>query len=235
MTLNQVLNRIKQLALAHKQVRNFSHGLVGDFLTDKTTLYPSAFLQDTGGSLSLAGKALTLGYRMFLCDLVHVSEDTKGNEQDAQSDMLLIMMDLLAQMSFPAFDDWAISTENQVQLFVEEENDQYAGCYIDFTIRTMFTQNVCQVPSDFDDFEPTDTTMKDMFDITYVADGTEGLTLTIEALKGKKILLITRDNAILYPVSNLPDTTQFTWDGTDIGLSTNLLEGNRLLILYRNY
>lgn len=235
MTFNQVIRRIKTLALDHKQIRNFQQGLVQDFLTDKTTLYPSCFLQSSGGTLSTSGKALTLGFRMFLCDLVNVSEDTKTNELDVQSDMLLVMMDLIAQVNFPAWTDWLLSTDNQVQLFVEDNGDMYAGVYIDFQLRTMFTQNVCQVPSVFDDYDPIDTTMKDMFDYTYVATGTEGTTITIDVLKGKKILLITRDSAILYLVSNLPDTTQFTFDGTDIEVSTNLIAGNKFLILYRNY
>lgn len=235
MTLNQVIRRIKALALDHKQVRNFYQGLVGDFLADKTTLYPSAFLQNTGGTLSTSSKALTLGYRMFLCDLVHVSEDTMTNQLDVQSDMLQIMMDLVAQMNFGAFNDWALSSDMQVQLFVEDENDQFAGCYLDFTIRFMFSQNICQIPTVFTDYQPTDPTMKDLFDFPYVATGTEGKTITISAVKGKKILLITRDNAILYLVSNNPDTTEFTFDGTDIGVSTDLIAGNKLLILYRNY
>lgn len=235
MTLNQVIRRIKTLALDHKQVRNFYQGQVTDFLADKTTLYASAFLQFSAGSLSTSGKALTLNYRLYLLDLVHLSDDTKSNELDVQSDMLQVMMDLIAQFSFPAFNDWQLSADNQVQLWVENENDFVAGCSIDFSIRTMFTQNVCQVPTTFDDYQPTDPTMKDMYDIPYVADGTEGKTVTIAALKGKKILLITRDNAILYPVSNNPDTTEFIFDGTDIGVSTDLIAGNRLLILYRNY
>lgn len=235
MTLNQIIRRIKTLSLDHKQVRNFYQGLLQDFLADKTTLYPSAFVQFTGGNLSTTTKALSISYRLFLLDLVHMSEDAKVNEQDVQSDMLQVMMDLMAQMYFPGFSDWVVSTDNQVQLLAEQENDFVAGCYIDFSIRTPFTQNICQVPTTFDDFNPIDTTVKDLFDIPYTADGSEGVALTIDALKGKKVLLITRDNAILYPVSNNPNTTQFAFDGTVITLSTNLIAGNRLLILYRNY
>src|SRR6185437_13619848 len=119
MTLNQVIRRIKTLALDHRQLRNFYQGLATDWLTDKFTLYPSALLQFTGGSLSTAGKVLTLNYRLYLADLVHVSEDTKANELDIQSDMLLVMMDLMAQINYPAFNDWALSSEMQVQLFVK--------------------------------------------------------------------------------------------------------------------
>lgn len=235
MTLNQVVRRIRQLALDHKQVRNFYQGELTDFLADRTTLYPSVFMQNTGGKLSTTTKDLSLSYRLYFLDLVHVANDTLDNEQDVQSDMLQIMMDLLAQMFFPAFDDWIISPDNQVQIYIQYENDLTAGCSIDFSIRTRFTQNICQVPTIFDDYQPTDPTMKELFDFSYTATGTEGISLTIDALKGKKILWVTRDNAILYPVSNNPASTEFTFDGTVIGISIPLIAGNKLLILYRNY
>lgn len=235
MTLNQIIRRIKTLALDHKQVRNFYQGLVTDFLAEKTTLYPSVFLQSTGGLISTASKSVGVGYRLFFLDLVHVSEDTNTNELDVQSDMVSVAMDLLAQLNYPAFNDWKISADNALQLLYENENDMTAGCYIDITISAPFTQNVCQAPTVFSDYSPTDPTMKYLYDEIYIADGMEGTTVTIEALKGKKLLFIARDNSILYPVSNNPNTTQFSFDGTDITVSTNLIAGNRLLILYRNY
>lgn len=237
MTLNQVIKRIQTLALDHKQVRNFYQGLVTDFLTDKTTLYPSAFLQFVNGSLSTAGKAMSVTYRLYLLDLVHLSQDTKANEQDVQSDMIQVMMDLVAQMNYPGFDDWRLSPDNQVTIYAENENDFTTGCSIDFTLRTMFTQNICQVPTVFNEFTPTDTDMKTLYDIEFISDGTEGYTLTIPGIKGKRIMLITRGNNILYKVSNNPASSEYTWDETTItlGVPVNPAGGERFLILYRNY
>jgi hypothetical protein len=148
MTLNQVVNRIKTLSLGHKQVLTFKKGLVSDFFTDKTTRYPAVCLQDFGGTISLTGHATTLNYKLFIVDLVHVSDETKDNEQDVHSDMVSIAMDLLAQMNHNLYDDWRISPDNNLQLFVEQDGDMYAGCVIDFTVRIKFEQNVCQVPTE---------------------------------------------------------------------------------------
>jgi hypothetical protein len=148
MTLNQIIKRIETLALGHKQIRTFKKGLVTDLFADKNTLYPAACLQDVSGSISLVGHASSLSYRMFLADLIHVSEDTKSNEQDVQSDMVSVAMDLLAQMNHGNYDDWKISADNSLTLFSENENDLQAGCIIDFTVSFMYAQNVCQVPSD---------------------------------------------------------------------------------------
>lgn len=236
MTLNQVVSRIKNLSLGHKQVRSFYQGLVSDFLVDKTTRYPAVFLQDNGGSISLSGHATSLSYRLFLMDLAHVSADSKQNEQDVQSDMVSIAMDLLAQMNNSLYDDWRISTDNNLQLVVENDNDLHAGCIIDFSVRIMFEQNICQVPTDIIDYTPTDNDMKFAYDIKYVATGSEGTTLTIPEIVGKKVLFITRESSPIYKVSSAPTGSEYIWNDTVITLGAAVANpGERFLILYRNY
>lgn len=172
---------------------------------------------------------------MFLLDMAHVSEDSKQNEQDVQSDMVSIAQDLLAQMNYPGYDDWAISNDNQLQLLVEQEGDLIAGCYFDFSVRIMYAQNVCQVPTAITDYTPTDDSMKYIYDVKYQATGAEGTTLTIPELAGKKILFITRGNAIIYKTSTAPSSNEFTWDDVIIGLGAATNFNEPFLILFRNY
>ena len=235
MTLNRVINRVKALSLAHKQIRAFERGLVTDFFADKTSKYPAALLQDNGGTISTAGHATTISFRLFLVDLVHVNSDTNDNELDVQSDMLSVAMDLVAEFNSGIFDDWALSTDNVIQLIYEGDNDLHAGCYFDFSIRIMFAQNTCQIPTEIIDGSPTDTDMKTLYDVEYIATGAEGQTLTIPIIKGKKIMLVTRESGIIYKVSNNPDSAEYTWNNTDIGLGIPVIENQRFLILYRNY
>lgn len=235
MTLNQIVNRIRSLSLGHKQIRSFSKGLVSDFFADKTTKYPAVCLQDQGGSISLGGHATTVNYRLFISDFVHVSADAKTNEEDVLSDMVSIAMDLLAQFNNGNYDDWKISTDNSLNFFVENENDMHAGCVIDLSIRFMYTQNICQVPSDITEYLPTDTDMKYVYDIKYVATGAEGTTLSIPEIVGKKVLFVTRESSPIYKVSSGPTATEYTWNDTVIGLGVAANPGDRFLILYRNY
>lgn len=235
MTLNNVTNRISQLSLGHKQVRTFRKGLLGDLFADKTARYPAVCLQDLGGSISLTGHATTINYRMFISDLVHVSQDTKTNEEDVLSDMVSIAMDLLAQLNNGNYDDWRISTDNSLNFFVESENDMHAGCVIDLSVRFMYTQNICQIPTDITEYTPTDTDMKHVYDIKYTATGTEGTTLSIPEIVGKKILFVTRESSPIYKVSSAPTTSEYTWNDTIIGLGAATNPGDRFLILYRNY
>jgi hypothetical protein len=156
MTLNQIVKRIRTIALAHQQVRSFGRGLVTDFLTDKSTLYPAVFLQSNTGQISLKSHASTINFRMFIVDMVHVSEEAKDNEMDVHSDMISVAQDILAQMNRGEYSDWALSTDNSMQLLVESDGDMFAGVYVDFSIRFMFQQNTCAAPSTKTTYQTTD-------------------------------------------------------------------------------
>ena len=236
MTLNQTINRIKQIVLAHKQVRTFAKGLVSDFLNEHTTKYPAVFLQDNGGSISTGRHITTLNYKLFFADLVHVSQDTNDNEQDVQSDMVSIAMDVISQMNAGGYSDWKISTDNNLQLFVENDNDLHAGCVIDVSVSFMFSQNICIIPSDLEILIPIEIEMDTkVYDFKYTATGNENVTLAPAVLLGKKIIFVTRESAPIYKVNSNPDPAEFTWDNTTVVLGTATNPGERFLFLYRNY
>lgn len=145
MTLNQVITRIKTLALEHKQLRNFYRGDVTDFLTDKTTRYASCFLQDGTGSIDPSGKATGLNFRLFLLDLVNVSENAKDNELEVMSDMLSIAEDLIAEMDHSDFYDWKLG-QCPIAFVKEQLDDMVAGVVVDLSITKMFIKDVCAIP-----------------------------------------------------------------------------------------
>jgi hypothetical protein len=147
MTLNQILKRIETIALAHKQVNRFAHGFVSDFLNNKTDLYPAVLLQDNGASVSINERKWEFGFRLFILDLVHVSEETKYNEFDVQSDAVSIVLDLLTQFNRPEYTDWRVSSDSSIQLLAEEQADMLAGCVVDIAINVLYTQNKCAVPT----------------------------------------------------------------------------------------
>lgn len=243
-TLNELIKRIRTLALAHKQIRRFKTGLAGDLFADHTAKYPACCLQYTAGGISTSGHATTVNFRMFLVDLVHVSEDTKQNEDDVLSDMLLIIQDLVSEMNNGNFNDWFLSTDNVLQAIIEGDNDLFAGWYLDFSIRIIYRQNVCEVPSDVFDFPDGETggdggsgggESKPVFDLEYISTGTEGTTLNIPAIVGKKVLLIIREGDPLHKVSSSPDTTEYIWNDVVVQLGLPIEGVKRFVILYRKY
>lgn len=239
MTINQVIQRVKTIVLAHKQVRNFYPGLIQDFLTDKTTKYASVFMQDRSGVISLGNRLVRVDYRLFFLDMVNVSGNAKANEKEVQSDMVSVAMDILAQMNRSEYSDWRIDSENNFQLLAETENDMIAGCYIDVSVSFLYTQNTCATPSDLmiieGDGSSEAVNINDVrvYDKIYTADGSENKKITISEIQGKKILLIIRENNPIYKVSNNPDSSEYTWDYSDIHLGVETQTGERFLILYR--
>lgn len=239
LTYNQVIRRIQSLALAHRQVRYFARGLITDFLADKTIPYAAVFLEDGGASINPGSSTAAFGFRIRFVDLVHVSEDTKDNELDVLSDMFSVAMDIISQMNYPAYNDWKVSLTNSLQRLVEEDGDMYAGWYADLQVQIIYDQNVCEIPTTIPGYEPENPEdMKLVYDVKYVATGDEGSTIPcslIPEICGKKILLVTREYSPLYRVSNLPQSTEFTWDNTELGLGLPAMPGERFLILYRSY
>lgn len=147
LTLNQIVRRIKTIALNHKQIKNFYFGSVTDFLTDKTTRYASAFLQDQPGVIDPVGKTVTFSFKMYFLDLEHVSEGTGANTLDVQSDMLQVATDLVAEIDFHGFDDWLISVAPNFVLVREEFDGFVAGTAIDLTIQVPYNKDICAVPN----------------------------------------------------------------------------------------
>lgn len=235
LTLNQILGRIKSIVTAHKMVRQYDvQGVEQEFNNEHTALYPSVNVLVQPGNISASLKTTTFGFVIDFEDLVNVSTDTKTNEWDVVSDMASIAEDIMAQLNNPAYSDWTVSKENQLQPFFDNDNDRAAGVRLTISISSMYTADRCQVPSETVLINENETNVK-VYDLEYIADGTEGSTLNITALLGKKIILITREMSTLHKVSNAPDSAQYTWNDTLIMLGAVTNSGERFLILYRNY
>jgi hypothetical protein len=236
MTLNQIVQRVRTLALAHKQIRRFVVGLEGDHFVDHTAKYPACCLEYNAGSISITEGRVTVNFRILLLDLVHVAADTKENQDDVLSDMLSVLMDLVAEMRNSSFSDWRLSADNTISgVVLEHEGDMCAGWYLEFTVSAPFKQNLCEVPTTEIDFTPIDTDMKLIYDLAYVTSGTEGSTITIPGIVGKKVALVIRENAPLHKVSSSPDEAEYIWNDLVLTLGAPVTPGERFLILYRNY
>lgn len=244
MTYNQIIQRMQRLALGHRQVRTFKRGFSSDMLTEKAIKYSAIFVQDAGGNVSLVNNQWSVNFRVHFLDMVHVSAHAKQNEQDVISDELSIALDYIAQLSNPNYNDWKITTSN---LFpeMEQKDDMLAGCYADITISSIFSKNVCQIPTDIDDYEPETDRDMNVYDLIWRANGDEGTTITVSdipelaVLAGKKILLITREYSPLYkvrpPATTTTDATEYYWNDIDLVLGMSPNPGERFLFLYRNY
>ena len=147
LTLNQVVKRIETIALNHKQLRSFYFGKTTEFLNEKGIVYAGCFLQDTGIVFDLAGKVTNYSFKMFLLDLVNVSNNAKENESEVWSDMVSVSEDLLALIDYSTYTDWRVTQSNPAFLVSEEFSDMNGGVSVDFTISVQYVKDVCAVPT----------------------------------------------------------------------------------------
>lgn len=70
--------------------------------------------------------------------------------------------------------------------------------------------------------------------VKYVADGTEGTTLSIPVLSGKQILMASREAAIMYETDAAPDSTEYIWNLSTVELGSATNPGERFKFVYVN-
>src|SRR5207253_2722329 len=130
-----------------------------------------------------------------------------------------------------SYSDWKVSLTNVLTLVREEFDDMVAGAVIDFSIITPYNLDTCVVPTDpLPELINTDD-MKIAYDIECIATGLEGLSLSIPEVVGKKILLVVTGNNINHPVSSSPDSSQYAWNNTLLGIGAVTIPNERFLIL----
>lgn len=148
MTLNQVINRIRTIALAHKQINDFREGDVISFLKEGDINYPACFVQILPGRISRLEKQTTIRIAIYLCDLVNLSIDSRANEIEVKSDLLLIAEDLMAAFTYHEYSlDWEIANESSIEFLDEKFEDIVSAVLMTLDIKTRFDSNRCQIPS----------------------------------------------------------------------------------------
>lgn len=218
LTLNQIIARLRTLALSHEQVNDFFFGEISEYDDNPDYTYPICFLTHLGGNRNTLEHLQSHTFKVGFYDLVGVSEDTKGNKIDVVSDMDQVCGDFLAMLKYSGYqDDWIITDVTTSGIQTEQLDDMVAGAFIEVTISVDYIADRCQVPA-------SDVTFEDSFDmartkiLTYTGTGAEGSTFTPTGLAGKIVLAVYR--AGMYKraiVTNPTDTEQVKVVGNDIG------------------
>ena len=75
-----------------------------------------------------------------------MSENSKDNELDVQSDMLSVAEDLLSQFDDSVYTDWRISNSSPTVFVRDETPDIVAGVVVDISIEKLFVKDTCAIP-----------------------------------------------------------------------------------------
>lgn len=197
LTLNQIVQRISAIALAHRQIKAFAYvdsavSWVQD--TQRTNTYPVCLIEQNTAAFSTTGRTLTHTFRFYLLDLVNSAEQKDTNETEIISDMVSVAGDLIALMRDPAYyDTWSVVGDSTATIITDYSADYLAGVAFDLPIQVFYLADRCQVPASA---LPADT----IEIITTGADWkvlqmrpTSGLyEVTLAALIGKKLLNVFR-------------------------------------------
>lgn len=148
MTLNQTIQRLQSLALAHSQVKSFFFGDPVEWLANKEMVYPVICIDWPSGVISPNVFQTRLTFDVWVMDLVNISENARGNELELMSDLLLIAEDYAAEIQSTKFqDDWAVSDHFPMQFFKEKFEDLTVAIKFTIDIATDYPSNRCQVPT----------------------------------------------------------------------------------------
>jgi hypothetical protein len=190
-TYNQVVNRLKTLAQSHQQINTVERlGSFQDWLTGDNKVYPACVICNNGSwNIDSVNRITSFSFRIYFLDIQDLSTNARENVQDVWSDMLSVAQDYIAMLISPVYQyDWIIGNTFIGELSDESTEDYVGGAYMDVTIGIDFLADNCQVPQDAVEFPNTDLDMN-VYDVIYIADGTEGTTLSIPEIVGKKVLL----------------------------------------------
>jgi len=229
LTLNQINNRLRTLALSHDQINSFYFGDPWEF--DQSDIaYPACFCELTPGSISRSEHMQRYNVRLYFLDRVLVSTDTEGNETEVLSDMSSVAADFMAMLMYYE-DDWEIENTGVLTPVTEAINDMAAGCILEAGINVDFLADRCQVPA-------TDVTFENDFDmartriLTYTSNGTEDNSFTVTGLAGKIVLAVYRAGFYKRAITTLPtDSDKVQVVGTDLGDRKGILSSTGVVYL----
>jgi len=218
LTLNQVIERIKTLALSHQQVNSFYYGDSWEFDANAEISFPAVFLESLPGSIDREQKLQRYNFRLYVLDRVSTAEGKDTYEQEVLSDTSSIAADMIAMLMYYEYeDDWLVVQNSPATQVTEVLNDMAAGTVIEIGINVDFLADRCQVPAE-------DVTFEEDFDmartkiLTYTGTGSEGSSFTVSGLAGKIVLAAYRAGDYKRIITTVPtDSDKLRVVGTDLG------------------
>lgn len=224
LTLNQIVSRMKSLALSHKQIRTTYFGDPHEFEYNGDVDYAACFIQQLTGSINRTEHLQKFVFRVYFLDRVGVSEDTEGNETEVLSDMSSVAADFVAMLSYFEYEhDMPVEPVSIVESITEVGGDMTAGVFMEVSIGVDYLADRCQVPADDVTFE-TDFDMARTKILTYTGTGSEGDSFTVSGLAGKIVLATYRAGSYKRGIVTLPtDSDKIKITGTDLGSNKGIL------------
>lgn len=143
MTLNNLIETLRQYASSHRQLNDFGHGAIEELGASRDQVYPLMWVGVPTATYS--GNAVRYPLQLILIDLMF---DDRSNELEVQSDMMLIGLDTVAYLRDNPDFDFTIEGDITIDFISERYTDLVAGCVLSFTLEDPKPLDRCVIPKD---------------------------------------------------------------------------------------
>jgi hypothetical protein len=150
MTLKEIISRLEELALSHRQINHFFIGAPDEFLDSTDVTYPALFAElKPDGNVSLTDRVANYNFTFYFFDLMDTANKSLANVWDVTSDMSSVAQDYLALLKDVDYTTWEVGEEYALNIVDYQLQDLTCGVSVDVTIGVRFDANRCQVPSTY--------------------------------------------------------------------------------------
>lgn len=148
MTLNQIIQRLKELAASHRVINYYFVGIADDFLAVEDVSYPALFIElNEDANISSTDMLCTFNFKMYFLDQMDVADKSLDNVWDVTSDMMQVAQDYLAMLTDNTYYGWEVSEDYTLNILDYQLEDLTCGVSVDVPIAIRFENNRCQVPT----------------------------------------------------------------------------------------
>lgn len=216
LTINQIVQQVKDLADAHHQIAEVGVGTIAELQASERS-YPLLWISHEQGSLQDNYKINNLRLTVFDRVLTgQEGQDDTGHEQEVLSDTETILLDFLNYFHQNHSQDYITVKSANLEHFTERTNDRTAGWSTVLELRQFYDWNKCQIPESGASISPSvdGLTLYDFCDAATVARLTSAQRTCLEA-----------------ELCGVPDPATITINGASLGATGSVASGESLNII----
>jgi hypothetical protein len=156
-TYNVIVDRFRQFAAGHFQLRRFTHGEISQADLEKEAEWPWMHVKPRAINYSPGTRAFS--FEVFISDLPRDKEDKTGYQAESITDCSLIFQDLINEIHLGQMfgDDVVLTRPVNSEPFVEQYTHTLTGVTGTIELNLDYDWSACSIPASWNYNTPTNT------------------------------------------------------------------------------
>jgi hypothetical protein len=156
-TYNVIVDRFRQFAAGHFQLRRFTHGEISQADLEKEAEWPWMHVKPRAINYSPGTRAFS--FEVFISDLPRDKEDKTGYQAESITDCSLIFQDLINEIHLGHMfgDDVLLTRPVNSEPFVEQYTHTLTGVTGTIELNLDYDWSACSIPASWNYNTPTDS------------------------------------------------------------------------------